>query len=316
MKQESKLLPILLKIQEEMPNPEKTAYSDYTQSSFVPLNQLLAHIKPYLIANDLLLKQNVGNMIIGDKPFLTIESKLYHISGEEYGLEKMVIPLQHNNPQGLGSAITYGRRYTLETLFNITGEEDDDGVAASKNQTQRSNGNSHRTPRAKASETNETTSEPVKTERTARTTRATAGDLEITEVKGSNPNGQSDEPQDKSESSEVPEQSEKTDANVGNTERTQRTVRTDRTQRASRQVQKETPSKVDKPETQRVTQSAELDWEKLRDNLAINNACVLIKGRGELPTTKGVLHVTEAMVEEEAISKTQFNEVKELLGLA
>ncbi|MBZ2166985.1 ERF family protein [Methanobacterium spitsbergense] len=313
MKQESKLLPILLKIQEEMPNPEKTAYSDYTQSSFVPLNQLLAHIKPYLIANDLLLKQNVGNIIIGDKPFLTIESKLYHISGEEYGLEKMVIPLQHNNPQGLGSAITYGRRYTLETLFNITGEEDDDGVAASKNQTQRSNGNSHRTPRAKASEINETESEVVKTERTTRTSRAKAGDLEITEVKGSNPNGQSDEPQHNTENNERTQrasESEKTDTNMKNTQRV------DRTQRASRQVQKETSNSEDKPETQRVTQSTDLDWKKLRENLAINNACVLIKGRGELPTTKGVLHVTEAMVEEEAISKTQFNEVKELLGLA
>jgi len=45
-----------------------------------------------------------------------------------------VIPLQHNNPQGLGSAITYGRRYTTETLFGITGEDDDDGVAASRSQ--------------------------------------------------------------------------------------------------------------------------------------------------------------------------------------
>lgn len=38
--------------------------------------------------------------------------------------------LGKKDPQGLGSALTYHRRYGLCTLFNLVGEEDDDGNRA------------------------------------------------------------------------------------------------------------------------------------------------------------------------------------------
>ena len=45
--------------------------------------------------------------------------------------EYLLNPIK-NDPQGFGSALTYARRYSLSALVGIVTEEDDDGVAASK----------------------------------------------------------------------------------------------------------------------------------------------------------------------------------------
>ena len=39
--------------------------------------------------------------------------------------------IQHQDMQGVGTMVTYARRYTLGMLLNITADEDDDGNAAS-----------------------------------------------------------------------------------------------------------------------------------------------------------------------------------------
>ena len=42
-------------------------------------------------------------------------------------------PIQSTEPQKMGSAITYAKRYLLTTVFNVIAEEDDDGNAAEGN---------------------------------------------------------------------------------------------------------------------------------------------------------------------------------------
>lgn len=58
-------------------------------------------------------------------------TRLVHSSGE--WVEDGGVPLlceQKNNPQKMGSAITYARRYGLCAMLGIVGEEDDDGQRA------------------------------------------------------------------------------------------------------------------------------------------------------------------------------------------
>ena len=58
-------------------------------------------------------------------------TRIVHSSGEF--LEDGGVPLlceNNNNPQKMGSAITYARRYGLCSLLGICGEEDDDGQRA------------------------------------------------------------------------------------------------------------------------------------------------------------------------------------------
>lgn len=42
-------------------------------------------------------------------------------------------PIMSTEPQKMGSAITYAKRYLLTTVFNVIAEEDDDGNAAQGN---------------------------------------------------------------------------------------------------------------------------------------------------------------------------------------
>lgn len=42
-------------------------------------------------------------------------------------------PFSQSEPQKIGSALTYAKRYLLTTVFNVIAEEDDDGNAASGN---------------------------------------------------------------------------------------------------------------------------------------------------------------------------------------
>lgn len=57
-------------------------------------------------------------------------SKLLHASGQ-WMATTFAIPMQKRDAQGLGSALTYARRYALSAWLGIA-QEDDDGNAASK----------------------------------------------------------------------------------------------------------------------------------------------------------------------------------------
>jgi len=55
------------------------------------------------------------------------------IKGEprrQFRVSLAVIPLSKHDPQAMGSAITYGRRYSLSAMLGIVTEEDDDGNMA------------------------------------------------------------------------------------------------------------------------------------------------------------------------------------------
>jgi hypothetical protein len=70
---------------------------------------------------------------------LVLHYVLMHSSGEWISGELEMTPVK-SDPQGIGSAITYARRYTLASIAGIA-TEDDDGNAAAGNP---SNGNSKR----------------------------------------------------------------------------------------------------------------------------------------------------------------------------
>jgi hypothetical protein len=62
---------------------------------------------------------------------ITVETMLLHKSGQ-YIKSRLALPLQKTTAQGIGSAITYGRRYGLASIIGVTPDDDDDGNAASE----------------------------------------------------------------------------------------------------------------------------------------------------------------------------------------
>ncbi len=62
-----------------------------------------------------------------------VTTRLIHQSGEWIEGE-LPMPHRDNNPQAVGSAITYARRYSLSAMLGIVTEEDDDGNSAAQEQ--------------------------------------------------------------------------------------------------------------------------------------------------------------------------------------
>jgi hypothetical protein len=70
-----------------------------------------------------------GNSVGLDNTVI-VETILTHTSGQWIQSE-LALPLLKADPQGVGSAITYGRRYGLAAIIGIVADVDDDGNAAS-----------------------------------------------------------------------------------------------------------------------------------------------------------------------------------------
>ena len=104
----------------------KDSENPHFRSSFASLNAHLDTIKPVYSAHGLTFVQMPG---FSDMGYATLTTRIIHESGE--WIEGTAgAPLQKDDPQGVGSAITYLRRYSLAAVAGI-GQEDDDGNAAS-----------------------------------------------------------------------------------------------------------------------------------------------------------------------------------------
>ena len=93
-------------------------------SKYADLNAILSTVEPVLLENGLLLIQPIqGNSVCT------------HIVDIDSGamLESCMDLPQGVNPQNMGSAITYYRRYTLQSALSLQAV-DDDGQQASKEQ--------------------------------------------------------------------------------------------------------------------------------------------------------------------------------------
>lgn len=67
----------------------------------------------------------------GDSPSVLIETILMHESGEWLS-DTLEVPVTKNDAQGVGSAITYGRRYGLCAAAGVAPEDDDGNAAAGR----------------------------------------------------------------------------------------------------------------------------------------------------------------------------------------
>lgn len=59
-----------------------------------------------------------------------VETHLLHCSGEERPMGTLLLPVSKPDAHGYGSAITYARRYALQSIACVVGDDDDDGNGA------------------------------------------------------------------------------------------------------------------------------------------------------------------------------------------
>lgn len=130
-----KLAEALSKAQGEMENAAKDKDNPFYKSTYADLASVWDACRLPLSKNGLAILQTFS--IVEGKVILT--TKLIHTSGEWMDSQVPVQPVK-NDPQGMGSAMTYMRRFSLSAMVGIAPAEaptrndvddDDDGNVAS-----------------------------------------------------------------------------------------------------------------------------------------------------------------------------------------
>ena len=116
----------LSKAQAEMPPAELNAVNPFLKNKYADLGSIIKAAKPVLAKHGLSLSQLPTSD--GDK--IGVTTILMHSSGEWIS-SILMLPMVKQDPQAAGSAITYARRYSLQSMAGIP-SEDDDGQQASK----------------------------------------------------------------------------------------------------------------------------------------------------------------------------------------
>lgn len=126
MTQSSNVHTAMLSIQSQLVNPIKNAKANYGKYATLP--ELRDEITPILYGAGLYLTQLVQHCDKG----AVLESIITHAETGTSIKSEMPLMLEKQTPQGMGSAITYARRYALCAMLNIAADEDDDGAGAEK----------------------------------------------------------------------------------------------------------------------------------------------------------------------------------------
>lgn len=119
-----KILPALLKVKLQLQAVAKTSNNPFFKSKYADLNSHLDAIEPLLHEEGLVLLQPVVSSDAGN----FVVSRIYHAESGQFVQASMKL-IGESDMQKAGSAVTYGRRYTLSLL--TVKAEDDDGNAAS-----------------------------------------------------------------------------------------------------------------------------------------------------------------------------------------
>jgi len=107
---------------------EKTKENPFFKSKYFDINDLLAVLNPALEKEGLSVIQPL-DMETGANLHAVIRTIV--TNGKETQTYTLPLPTIQD-PQKMGSAITYYRRYSLQSLFGLQTNDDDDGNVASK----------------------------------------------------------------------------------------------------------------------------------------------------------------------------------------
>ena len=110
----------LAKAQSEMEGAKKESTNPFFNSNYADLHAVIKSAFPYLSKYGLSVTQG-NEMIMGA---VCVTTTLMHSSGQ-WLRSKVKLPLEKKNAQGVGSAITYGRRYGLSAMVGIAQFDDD-----------------------------------------------------------------------------------------------------------------------------------------------------------------------------------------------
>lgn len=117
----------LVKCQSQIKVALKDSKNPHFKSSYADLTSVMLACKDALAANELAVLQ-LSRIHESGTPVLV--TRIIHSSGEHVEGEFPLVCKDPNDPQKLGSAVTYARRYALAAALGITADDDDGQAAA------------------------------------------------------------------------------------------------------------------------------------------------------------------------------------------
>lgn len=117
----------LAKAQADIKAVGKDRTNPHFKNKYATLDAIMDAARPSLAKCGL-------SVVQGTEPHeggVLVLTRLVHSSGEwmESGV---LVPVDKQNAQGVGSALTYGRRYGVSAMLALATDEDDDGTAAAQ----------------------------------------------------------------------------------------------------------------------------------------------------------------------------------------
>lgn len=105
---------------------------DKFKFKYATLKDICEKVKPILDEHGVRYVWRTGHVFRQDKDvFVPVACHLIHAESGEIEISELAMPVARVDPQGMGSAVTYGKRYTLLMALGLTTDEaDDDGARA------------------------------------------------------------------------------------------------------------------------------------------------------------------------------------------
>ena len=119
----------LVSAQKEIKFAVKDSTNPHFKSKYANINSVIDAVKKPLNDNGIAILQSLSP---SDDNKLHLTTRLIHSSGE-WIEDTAVCPLQKQDCQGLGSAVSYIRRYSLSAFLSLYSDTDDDGQSAALN---------------------------------------------------------------------------------------------------------------------------------------------------------------------------------------
>lgn len=110
----------------EVENPENTVVNTFFKAKYSPLNEVLNTIRPVLGKYGL----GVIQVPTFDNTNCAVNTILTHSAGAMISFPALKNKPTKGDVQGMGSTLTYLRRFALNAIAGVMGEVDDDGNAA------------------------------------------------------------------------------------------------------------------------------------------------------------------------------------------
>jgi len=114
----------LFKFQQEVGKVTKDATNPFFKSKYATLSNVLEVIKEPL--------DNAKLVVVQSPDYGILNTRVVHVDSGEFIESKYPLKPVKEDPQAMGSAITYARRYALVSMLCLDVDDDDDGNAATK----------------------------------------------------------------------------------------------------------------------------------------------------------------------------------------